>query len=274
MLSLSLELSLRTARPLLDTPPPLSCPSSLPVQTTPHTLLPIYPPQPTAIPQPPHGFTGQRNTPSTSTRKGHLEAIQVSLPPMWSSLQQTRTSGMHFHSPCHDALALACPHRHHVTCRHLIRPLSVQRLRTSLSHPRLATFAPILEKNHFVVHSLHAKNGFPAQMSSPVMRGYTATITAQQPRVDPAKKTRCHYPLRMGGMMRILRESLKRRPGAEQTVMTRCVDVEPLLYHSNDLHLTPRNPTLAQYIIPRGAPAHPFHCQPTPLLLPSLPYQA
>ena len=139
----------------------------------------------------------------------------------------------------------------------------------SLSRPRLATFARILEKNHFVVHSLHAKNAFPAQTNSPVTRGYTAMTTAQQPRADPAKKIRCHYPLRMDGMMRISRESLKRRPGAEQTVMTRCVDIEPLLYPSNVLYLAPRNPTLAQYIIPRDAPAHPLHCQLIPPLLPS-----
>jgi hypothetical protein len=42
----------------------------------------------------PHGFPRQRNSPSASTRKGHLSAIQVPLSPMWSGLQQTRTPGM------------------------------------------------------------------------------------------------------------------------------------------------------------------------------------
>ena len=95
---------------------------------------------------------------------------------------------------------------------------------------RLATFVRILEKSHFVARSPHAKSAFPAQTNSPVMPGYTATITAQQPRAHPAKKTRHLSPSQIAGMMRILpspRESPKRRLGVEQTVMTRCVHVDP-----------------------------------------------
>jgi hypothetical protein len=152
---------------------------------------------------------------------------------MWSSLQQTRTPGMHSHSRHTLLLFYGFLHRHHVTCRHLPRPAlrsTVTHISLSLSHLRLATFARIQEKNHFVAHSPHAKSAFPAQTNSPVMHGYTVTITAQQPLLVPAKKTRCLCPLQMAGMMRISlspRESLKRRPGAEQTVMTRCVYVEP-----------------------------------------------
>ena len=108
-------------------------------------------------------------------------------------------------------------------------PLSVQQLLTFISLCRLATFVRIQEKSRSVVHSPHAKSAFPAQTNSPVMRGYTATITAQQLRAHPAKKTRRLCPSQMVGMMRILlspRVSLKRRPGAEQTVMTRCVHVD------------------------------------------------
>jgi hypothetical protein len=66
------------------------------------------------------------------------------------------------------------------------------------------------------------------------------------------------------------KELLKRRPGAEQTVMMRCVYVEPSLsFLPNALHLTRRSPTPAQYIIPQGVPVHPFHCQPMHPLLPS-----
>ena len=99
-------------------------------------------------------------------------------------------------------------------------------------HPlrRLATFVRIQEKSRFVARSPHAKSAFPAQTNSPVMPGYTATITAQQPRAHPAKKTRRLSPSQMAGMMRIFhfpRESPKRRPGVEQTVMTRYVHVGP-----------------------------------------------
>ena len=138
---------------------------------------------------------------------------------------------------------------------------------------RLATFAHILEKSHSVARSPHAKSASPAQTNSPAMRGYTVTTTVQRPRVGPAKKIRCLCPLQMVGMRRTSlspRELLKRRPGAEQTVMMRCVYVESSLsFLPNALHLTRRSPTPAQYIIPRGVPVHPFHCQPMHPLLPS-----
>jgi hypothetical protein len=94
---------------------------------------------------------------------------------------------------------------------------------------RLATFVRILEKSRFVARFPHAKSAFPAQTNSPVMPGYTAMITAQQPRAHPAKKARRLSPSQMPGMMRISpspRESQKRRLGVEQTVMTRCVYVD------------------------------------------------
>ena len=93
-------------------------------------------------------------------------------------------------------------------------------------HPRLATFARIQEKNHSVVHSPHAKSASLAQTNSPAMRGYTVTITAQPSPAGLAKKARCLCPLQMVGMRKTLlspRVLLKRRPAAEQTVMTRCV---------------------------------------------------
>jgi hypothetical protein len=112
---------------------------------------------------------------------------------------------------------------------HAVTP-PAQQLLTSISPRRLATSVRIQEKSHSAAHSPHAKSAFPAQTNSPVMRGYTATITAQQPRAHPAKKTRRLCPSQMAGMMKILlspRESPKRRLGAEQTVMTRCVHVDP-----------------------------------------------
>lgn len=155
---------------------------------------------------------------------------------MWSGLQQTRTPGMR--SPLY-ALPRGTgssfrwfSHRHHVTCRHLPLPLAVQLEHLLTYLPRLATFARILEKNHSAVHSPHAKSASPAQTNSPAMRGYTVTITVQRPPAGPAKKARRLCPLQIVGMRRTLlspRELLKRRPGAEQTVMMRCVYVEPSL---------------------------------------------
>jgi hypothetical protein len=105
------------------------------------------------------------------------------------------------------------------------------------------------------------------------MRGYTVTITAQPSPVGPVKKARCLSPLQMVGMRRTSlspKVLLKRRPGAEQTVTTRCVHVQPSLsFLPNALHLTRRSPTPVQYIILQGVPVHPFHCQPMHPPLPS-----
>lgn len=130
------------------------------------------------------------------------------------------------HAPRFDAFL----RRHHVTCRHLPHRSTYTYSYLVLSYCRLATFAHIPEKSHSVVHSPHAKSASRAQMNSPVMRGYTATITAQRPLAGPAKKAR--RLLQMVGMRRTLlspKELPKRRPGAEQTVMMRCVYVEPSL---------------------------------------------
>jgi hypothetical protein len=115
-----------TPHTLLFYTPHLSPPSHLPPPEYPY-LLPIY--RPSSLLHPPHGFPRHRNT---STRKGHLSAIQVSISPMWSCLQQTRTPGMC--SPLY-AVPRGIGHRHHVTCRHLPRLLAIQQLLTSLSLP-------------------------------------------------------------------------------------------------------------------------------------------
>lgn len=124
---------LRTPRPLLDNlfyslPPFIFFPLLIYPHSIHHSLL-LHP----------HGFPRLRIS-TLSTRKGHLETIQVSLSPMWARLQQTRTPGMPSPTmplPSHEAL-----HCHHVTCRHFPRPLAVQ-LEHLLTHP-----SPILDSPH------------------------------------------------------------------------------------------------------------------------------
>ena len=192
---------------------------------------------------------------------------------MWSGLQQTRTPGMRFPLyalPRHEAQFSPSSSRHMLS-----PPLPARRSTRTLTHTcpsyrRLATFARIQEKNHSVVHSPHAKSASPVQTNSPATPGYTAMIIAQPPLVGPAQKARCLC--QMVGMRRTLlfpKELLKRRPGAEQTVMTRCVLCRALLTLPNTLHLTRRNPMPVQYIILQGVPVHPFHCQPMHPPLPS-----
>jgi len=197
----------------------------------------------------------------------------VSVSPMWSGLQQTRTPGMRSLYALPRGTGSCFSWLSPSSSRYMPSPSPVRRpalTHISFPHRRLATSARIQEKSHSAVHSPHAKSASPAQTNSPVMRAYTVTIIVQRPPAGPAKKTRCPCPLQMVGMRRTSlshRELLKRRPGAELTVMMRCVYVEPSL--SFLMHSTRRNPMRAQYIIPQDVPAHPLHCLPIHPLLPS-----
>jgi hypothetical protein len=115
-----------------------------------------------------------------------------------------------------------------ITCRD---PLFIFVLLTPPSTPlRLATSAHTQEKSLSVAHSQLAKNAFPDQMNSHVTQGYIVMTIAHRALPYLVKKAKRPLLQQIPGMMKIQLlpgESQRRRLGAEQTVMTRCVSVAP-----------------------------------------------